>query len=228
MPFNTRKQKHVSRRNVLQRLATIGAAGPLVSACGRNAAIDDTDPFHGWQVGIAYWSLREFPVAAQLAITRGLGLDHYECTHALGGSNRTAPMDPAGLRTLMTDFGFTPHISYENFDEDRDRSRRLFDGAATLGLRTISTNSGSPAIYDTLESLAGEYDIRVGLHNHGPKDERHGKRDQVVAILRAMPQCANPMPKTLSPMPQNQSKTCARRPLLGKYLKKLEHYKFQN
>jgi len=50
---------------------------------------------------------------------------------------------------------------------DHEMNRAVFEYARRLGLRTIMVDA-PPESLDSLEELCAEYDLRIGIHNHGP------------------------------------------------------------
>jgi inosose dehydratase len=140
--------------------------------------------FRNWKVGIASWSVRQFPLDVQMAVTAGLGLDWFEIANLLMPRKDQPALDPMRVRTLYEDYGLHADAVYDKVDEDIDRSRWLFERAKAAGFKTITTSGGGPVIYDQLEQLALEFDMRVALHNHGPQDKIHGYSRQVVAALQ--------------------------------------------
>ena len=51
--------------------------------------------------------------------------------------------------------------------QGRDANRQIFEFAKAMGLKYISA-SPEPGSFDILDKLVEEYDVAVGIHNHGP------------------------------------------------------------
>lgn len=52
---------------------------------------------------------------------------------------------------------------------DKEQNRRLFEFARFMGMKLIIVEPGDFRIWDNLEELAKEFDIKVAVHNHGLK-----------------------------------------------------------
>jgi sugar phosphate isomerase/epimerase len=50
---------------------------------------------------------------------------------------------------------------------DKEKNRHLFECAKFFGMKLIVVEPGDFKIFDSLEELAKEYDIKVAVHNHG-------------------------------------------------------------
>jgi len=50
---------------------------------------------------------------------------------------------------------------------DKEDNRKLFEFAKFMGMKLIIVEPGDFKIFDNLEQLAKEYDIKVAVHNHG-------------------------------------------------------------
>jgi len=50
---------------------------------------------------------------------------------------------------------------------DKEQNRKLFECAKFFGMKLIVVEPGDFKIFDNLEELAKEYDIKVAIHNHG-------------------------------------------------------------
>ena len=50
---------------------------------------------------------------------------------------------------------------------DHDYNRRLFEFAKFMGIKVIVVEPRDFAIFDSLEKLVKEFDIRIAIHNHG-------------------------------------------------------------
>jgi sugar phosphate isomerase/epimerase len=67
------------------------------------------------------------------------------------------------------------------FNKDASASRRTFEFAKALGIRNITADP-DPESFDSLHDLVQEFDIRIAIHNHGP---RH-RFNKVVDVLQAI------------------------------------------
>src|SRR5262245_62049561 len=51
--------------------------------------------------------------------------------------------------------------------KDKEQNRKLFEFAKLMGIKLIIVEPGDQAIWDNLEQLVKEYDVKLGIHNHG-------------------------------------------------------------
>src|SRR4029079_823044 len=61
------------------------------------------------------------------------------------------------------------------------KNRALFQFAQDVGIRNLTADP-APESFESLDALSKEFDIRIAIHNHGP---RH-RYDKVVDVLRAI------------------------------------------
>lgn len=80
----------------------------------------------------------------------------------------------AGIK--LTSFGINPYTA------DEAVVRPLFEFAKKAGIKLLGANP-DPNSYELLERLCEEYDVRLAIHNHGIKDEKHGTIENLQAIL---------------------------------------------
>ena len=154
-----------SRRQFLQwtgAAATVAALGP--------ARAHAADPFGGFRLGLQSYSLRAYEVEQALEHTRTLGLKYWEA-YPKHVPLTTVPAEVAKQKELLAKYGVTL-LAYGvvPFDADETKSRRMFDFAHAIGLRSISANPKKSAeTFDLLDKLVAEYDIPIAIHNHGPR-----------------------------------------------------------
>lgn len=65
---------------------------------------------------------------------------------------------------------------------DKEQNRKLFEFARLMGIKLIIVEPKDPAIWDNLEELVKEYDIRLAIHNHG-RGTPYGDPATVKAVL---------------------------------------------
>ena len=147
-------------------LATLAATALLAFHTGAPAtqAADLSD-----QVAIQTWTLRELNFEQVVDFARRHGIKDLQviAKHIDPAASREdwakkkAALDAAGLRAYTFGVAGTSMKKEEN--------RRLFDFAKFMGIKLIIVEPGDFRIWDNLEELAKEYDIRVAVHNHGIK-----------------------------------------------------------
>ncbi|GIW89093.1 MAG: hypothetical protein KatS3mg108_3417 [Isosphaeraceae bacterium] len=151
-----------TRRQWLQGALAVAPSGWLIHAASSAAGPRPEDPF---RLGLQSYSLRAFSFREALAKTAALGLSYWESFSA------HIPPDPARAaehRRIAQDAGITVNgFGVVAFTADHDANRRLFDFGKALGIAYFSADPSRDA-FDSLDKLVEEYDIPVGIHNHGP------------------------------------------------------------
>ena len=154
----------ISRLN-LARLGGLAAliSGLLSSEATIAAGLAD-------QVAIQTWTLRNlnFEQVVDFAQRHGIKdlqlipnhLDYKkESKEQLAA--KKARLEAAGLRA------YTYGVAGTSLD--KEENRKLFEFAKFMGMKLIVVEPGDFRIWDNLEELAKEYDIKVAVHNHGIK-----------------------------------------------------------
>lgn len=162
----------------IDRRTFIAAAGALVAA-GRGmppaaaaapAAAGSGKKAERLKIGIASYSLRNFPLDRALEMARAANVRHmtFKDVHiprtdppGTIEANR-ARIEAAGI-TIMGGGTIT-------MPNDPAQIRRDFEYARHAGMPMIYA-SPDPAALDAIEALVKEFDIRLAIHNHGPEDK---------------------------------------------------------
>jgi sugar phosphate isomerase/epimerase len=164
-----------SRRSFLAAGAAAGVAA-LVPA-GRAAAQAPA----GLNLGIQIYSLRGYKVDEALKHGRDLGFKFVEFYPGMFPLDSDAAAI-AALKQKLADLGITISAHGVNrFTKDDAANRRMFEFAKAAGIRTFSADP-DPDSFESLDKLVKEFDVRVGIHNHGPT-HRYNK---AIDVLRAV------------------------------------------
>ena len=135
------------------------------------------------KLGVASFSLREFPLAEAIAMTRELGTPYiniksyhlpYEASlEELAAGRRE--IEQAGLQIVG---GGTITLKK---DDDGD-IRKHFEYAKNCGM-PLMVIAPSRETVPRIEQFVKEYDIKAAIHNHGPEDEHFPTpRDALEAV----------------------------------------------
>ncbi len=175
-----------ARRDFL-RLATVAAAGTTIGARGLGVRQGPDAPAPGAvRLGVASYSLRQFPLAKAVEMTRALGTPwiNLKSVHLPYDASAAAVEDArraiaaAGLEVVG---GGTI-----TFDEDSEVGvRRYFEYARRAGMPLIVATC-DPRVLPRVERFAKEYDVRVAIHNHGPEDPHFPSPYDVLRAVRTM------------------------------------------
>jgi inosose dehydratase len=158
-------------------LGAMGGAAAL-AACGDNLV---PGRFWGLDPAIQTWTLRAYSVDDALGMIASLGLTRAELSPQAGHLGYPATDDQiAAMRAKLAANGLDCVTSgLEPVSGDADANRAVFEYAKKLGLRTIMVDA-PPESLDSLDELVGEYNVRIGIHNHGV-----GTRYSTIADVQA-------------------------------------------
>jgi len=133
------------------------------------------------QLGIQLYSLRGYSRDEALQHAKALGFQQVEFYSGMFPTDASAAQI-AAIKQQVADLGLTISAHGVNrFGSDFAANRRLFEFAAAVGVPTITADP-DPASFDNLDELVEEFDIRIAIHNHGP---RH-RYNKVVDVLNAI------------------------------------------
>ncbi len=168
-------------RRTFLKVAALGAAGLGLTELGCASGIAATSGGQltqrkagqgdvGIKLGVASYSLRNFPRAQAIQMTKALGTRYinlksvhlpYESSAAEIAAARQE-VEAAGL--VIVGGGM---ITFET-DTD-DGVRKYFDYAKEAGMPVIVATC-PPATLARIEKFVKQYDIKLAIHNHGPGD----------------------------------------------------------
>ncbi|NBT12893.1 MAG: sugar phosphate isomerase/epimerase [Planctomycetia bacterium] len=163
----------------LPRRDFLSAAAGLTAACAvpGTARADAGD----LNLGIQLYSLRGYPVDEALRHAREIGFRFVEFYPGMYPLNST-PEQIAAMNKKLADLGLTISAHGVNgFGADAAANRKVFEFAKAAGIRILSADP-TPEAFASLDELVKEFDIRIAIHNHGPK-HRYNK---VVDVLKAI------------------------------------------
>ena len=171
----------VSRRQFLQSAAACGAA---LAASGQVSSLLGADDWGGFKMGLQSYTLRDFDTAQALKHTAKFGLKYWE-SFSKHVPISTLPATIAGYKKQLSEAG-VQMIAYGvvGFDSNETKAREIFDFAKGMGLMSISADpKQEKATFDLLDKLVAEYDIAIGIHNHGPF-HHYNKADDVLKWVK--------------------------------------------
>jgi sugar phosphate isomerase/epimerase len=141
-------------------------------------------PGGGLKLGVASYSLREFPLDRALEMTRVLGIRYmtFKDVHV----PRTDPPEATrALRQKIEAAGITimggGTITLPNHPA---QIKKDFEYAKNAGFPLIFV-APEPAALDTIEQMAKTYDIKVAIHNHGPEDKHWPRPHDAYAAIKS-------------------------------------------
>ena len=185
MPRRT-PQHPLSRRTFLGA-AALGATAlhPALGTAAPARALGAADA-GAVRLGVASYSLRNFPRARALEMVRALGtpyvnLKSVHLPYDLSAAELAAARGEVAAAGLQIVGGGTI-----TFDTDSDAGvERYFAYAKAAGMPLIVA-TGAPAVMPRVERFARRYDVRVAIHNHGPEDPHFPSPYDVLKLVRPM------------------------------------------
>ena len=160
------------------------AAGLLVQPRGVNGGTRAGAPAGELvKLGVASYSLREFPFDRCLEMVRALGVRYinFKDVHVprTGTPDQIRAARAAAEASGLTIMGGGT-ISMKN---DEAQVRRDFEYARLAGMPLIVA-APSPDSLDLVERTAREFKIRVAIHNHGPEDRHYPSPYDAYALIK--------------------------------------------
>ena len=190
-------EDRVPRRSFLTTAAATMAGAALGVAAtpslGRSAASSSSDerahapePPHEIKLGVASYSLREFPLdkALEMAKTLRTPYINFKSMHV---PYEKSPEELAALRKQIEDEGFKiVGGGTITFNEDTDAGvEKYFAYAKAAGMPTIVCTM-PVATLPRVEKFAKEYDIKIAIHNHGTEDKIYPSPYDVLKHVKNM------------------------------------------
>jgi sugar phosphate isomerase/epimerase len=174
-------------RRTFLKTAAVAAGGIVMAPRAMSAAHTVTSsPASGVRVGVASYSLRNFPRAKAIEMLRTLRAQYvniksvhlpYDASAAeLSAARRefeSAGIEIVGGGTIT-------------FDEDTDASVNAYFAYAKGAGMPLIVATCAPAILPRVERHAIRYDIKVAIHNHGPGDEHYPAPRDVLKHVKSM------------------------------------------
>jgi sugar phosphate isomerase/epimerase len=172
-----------SRRDFL---GTAGAAGAV--AILNLPSAEHLFPFaarqHQLKLGVASYSMREFPLDQALDMAKALGVSHmtFKDVHI---PRTDTPDKTRAISATITAAGITIMGGGTiNLANDPAAIKKDFEYAKNAGFPLIFV-SPDPAALDTIEQLAKTFDIKVAIHNHGPEDKWWPRPQDAYAAVKS-------------------------------------------
>lgn len=142
------------------------------------------DEWGGFKMGLQSYTLREYDTAAALEQTVKFGLHYWE-SFAKHFPISTLPKTTEAYKKQLADSGVQMiAFGVVGFDTNETKAREIFDYAKSMGMMSISADpKQDKETFDLLDKLVAEYDIAIGIHNHGPF-ARYNKADDVLKWVK--------------------------------------------
>jgi len=169
------------RQFVLTTAAAAGATWFDVPRLFADSRDESFKKYGGFPMGIQSYSLRGFGVQGALEHINKLGLHYVE----FFGGHYAPTLDEKKIAAMQAnldklDISISAH-GVNGFSKDHDKNEQWFKFAKAAGIKNISADP-DPDSFDSLDTLVAQYDIRIGIHNHGPGHRYNKIEDTLKAI----------------------------------------------
>ena len=143
-------------------------------------------PVHEIKLGIASYSLREFPLEKALEMAKTLRTPYINFKSVHIPYEKT-PEELAAIRKQIEDDGFKiVGGGTITFDQDTDAGvEKYFAYAKAAGMPTIVCTM-PVATLPRVEKFAKQYDINIAIHNHGTEDKIFPSPYDVLKHVKSM------------------------------------------
>jgi L-ribulose-5-phosphate 3-epimerase len=171
------------------------------AACNskKNTADGAADPAAGdvtkdWKFGVALWTFHTFNFPESLAKADSAGLTYIEPNtfHKAGPELKDSlilQLSAAGiekLKALIRKKGLKAESIYIAGDTTLASWKKQFDIARQLGVKFV-TAEPPVNMWDSIDSLAGAYNIKVAIHDHWKGVSRYWHPDSVLLAIQDHP-----------------------------------------
>lgn len=150
----------------------------------KSSAADAVSPI---RLGIASYTFRNFSRAQMIGFLKQIKISALNAKDVKDHLPMDAQEEAAALRDYEA-AGIKLHaagvISFSK-DEDGD-IRTKFEYARRAGIDLIIAGDPTPRTLPRIEKFVQEYDIRFGIHNHGPEDKLWHSPLDVLGAMKAM------------------------------------------
>lgn len=164
----------VKRRRFIElsSLAAVSAAAPKAWSCPVAGSL---------KLGIQMYSLRKFDVDSALKHAADAGFVQVEFYKGMLPVDASAEqIESVKQKIAKHGLSMTSH-GVNRFGKNAIENRKIFEFAKAIGIKNITADP-DPSSFSQLDELVDEFDIRIAIHNHGP---RH-RYNKVVDVLHAI------------------------------------------
>lgn len=155
------------------------------------AAPDSTSSRNDWKFGIALWTFHtvNFPQSLDKVDSAGLKYIEPNTFHKTGPELKDTligQLSPAGiekLKSMIAQRGLTCESIYIVGDSTIASWKKQFDIAKQLGVKFVTTEPPLN-MWDSIDSLAGAYGVKVAIHEHWRGFSHYWNPDTTLMALK--------------------------------------------
>jgi L-ribulose-5-phosphate 3-epimerase len=156
-----------------------------------------SDPRKDWKLGVAMYTFHtvSFPAALSFADSAGVryieGMTFHKSGSVLKDSliSQLSPSGIASLKKLVTEKGLQMESIYIGGGKTVESWKKEFEIARLLGVNFV-TAEPPVKMWDSIDSLAGVYKLKVAIHEHWKGVSAYWHPDSVLAAIKGHPNFA--------------------------------------
>jgi L-ribulose-5-phosphate 3-epimerase len=164
------------------------------NSAAASTATGFSNPVHEWKLGIALWTFHTFDFPESLAKVDSAGLKYIEPNtfHKAGaGLNDSLIMQLSGagidkLKLLAAQKGLKIESIYIVGDSTILSWKKQFNIARQFGVEYVTTEPPLN-MWDSIDSLAGAYGMKVAIHEHWKGVSHYWNPDSVLLAIKGHP-----------------------------------------
>jgi sugar phosphate isomerase/epimerase len=161
------------------------------------AVANGTNVVDDWKFGVALWTFHTFNFPQSLDKVDSAGLRYIEPNtfHNAGPELKDSmilQLSPAGLeklKAMIAQKGLLCESIYIVGDSTISSWKKQFDIAKQLGVKFVTTEPPLH-MWDSIDSLAGAYDMKVAMHEHWKGVSNYWNPDTTLMALKGHPNFA--------------------------------------
>ena len=159
-----------------------------------STATSSVDPSKDWKLGVALWTFHtvNFPQSLDKVDSAGIKYIEPNTFHSAGPELKDSmilQLSPAGiekLKAMIAQKGLTAESIYIVGDSTIQSWKKQFDIAKQLGVKYVTTEPPLD-MWDSIDSLAGVYGVKVAIHEHWKGVSHYWNPDTTLMALKGHP-----------------------------------------
>jgi len=152
------------------------------------------NPSKDWKLGVAMYTFHTVSFPEAIANVDSAGIDYIEAMtfHKAGAAlkdtliSKLSPAGIAKLKKIATDKGISIESIYIGGGKIVDSWKKEFEIAKQLGVKFV-TGEPPVSMWDTVDSLAGVYGMKLAIHEHWKGVSAYWHPDSVLAAIKNHP-----------------------------------------
>jgi sugar phosphate isomerase/epimerase len=203
--YRTSSPKIFKQKTMKKTIACLSCAALFIAACNSGqsntsttdsttATTSSVDPTKDWKFGVALWTFHDVNFPKSLDRVDSVGLKYIEPNtfHSAGPALKDSmilQLSPSGiekLKTLIAQKGLSVESIYIVGDSTIKSWVRQFIIAKQFGVKYVTTEPPLE-MWNSIDSLAGTYGIKVAIHEHWKGVSHYWNTDTTLMALKDHP-----------------------------------------